>query len=42
MTAWPELAKLDPVAARERMAYPILVDARNALTPRRSAGPGSP
>jgi UDPglucose 6-dehydrogenase len=31
MTGWPEPAKLDPVAARERMAYPILVDARNAL-----------
>jgi UDPglucose 6-dehydrogenase len=31
MTGWPELAKLDPAAARERMAYPILVDARNAL-----------
>ena len=31
MTGWPELAELDPVVARERMAYPILVDARNAL-----------
>ena len=31
MTGWPELAELDPLVARERMAYPILVDARNAL-----------
>ena len=31
MTGWPELTQLDPVVARERMAYPILVDARNAL-----------
>jgi UDPglucose 6-dehydrogenase len=31
MTGWPELVELDPVVARERMAYPILVDARNAL-----------
>ena len=31
MTGWPELTQLDPVMARERMAYPILVDARNAL-----------
>jgi UDPglucose 6-dehydrogenase len=31
MTGWPELGELDPVVARERMAYPILVDARNAL-----------
>jgi UDPglucose 6-dehydrogenase len=31
MTGWPELARLDPAALAERMAYPILVDARNAL-----------
>ena len=31
MTGWPELAQLDPAVAAERMAYPILVDARNAL-----------
>jgi UDPglucose 6-dehydrogenase len=31
MTGWPELAALDPLVVGERMAYPILVDARNAL-----------
>jgi UDPglucose 6-dehydrogenase len=41
MTGWPELAKLDPAAARERMAYPILVDACNALDAEAFAAAGS-
>jgi UDPglucose 6-dehydrogenase len=31
LTGWPELARLDPAAVADRMTYPILVDARNAL-----------
>jgi UDPglucose 6-dehydrogenase len=31
MTEWAEFGKLDPADLRARMAYPILVDARNAL-----------
>jgi UDPglucose 6-dehydrogenase len=31
MTEWAEFADLDPADLRSRMAYPILVDARNAL-----------
>jgi UDPglucose 6-dehydrogenase len=31
LTEWAEFADLDPVEVAERMAYPILVDARNAL-----------
>src|SRR6266568_309868 len=31
LTEWAEFADLDPVALAERMAYPIVVDARNAL-----------
>jgi UDPglucose 6-dehydrogenase len=31
MTEWSEFGGLDPVDLRGRMAYPILVDARNAL-----------
>jgi UDPglucose 6-dehydrogenase len=42
MTGWPELAELDPVVARERMAYPILVDARNALDAEAFGRAGSP
>jgi UDPglucose 6-dehydrogenase len=31
MTEWAEFGKLEPADLRARMAYPILVDARNAL-----------
>jgi UDPglucose 6-dehydrogenase len=31
MTEWAEFSELDPADLRERMAYPILIDARNAL-----------
>jgi UDPglucose 6-dehydrogenase len=31
MTEWAEFSDLDPADLRSRMAYPILVDARNAL-----------
>jgi UDPglucose 6-dehydrogenase len=31
MTEWAEFGRLDPADLRARMAYPILVDARNAL-----------
>jgi UDPglucose 6-dehydrogenase len=31
MTEWTEFGELDPADLRSRMAYPILVDARNAL-----------
>ena len=31
MTEWAEFNELDPADLRARMAYPILVDARNAL-----------
>ena len=31
MTEWAEFGELDPADLRARMAYPILVDARNAL-----------
>src|SRR5919204_2935924 len=31
LTEWAEFAELDPADLRARMAYPILVDARNAL-----------
>jgi UDPglucose 6-dehydrogenase len=31
MTEWTEFGELDPADLRARMAYPILVDARNAL-----------
>ncbi len=31
LTEWAEFADLDPAVLAERMAYPILVDARNAL-----------
>jgi UDPglucose 6-dehydrogenase len=31
MTEWAEFLDLDPADLRGRMAYPILVDARNAL-----------
>ncbi len=31
LTEWAEFADLEPVVLAERMAYPILVDARNAL-----------
>jgi UDPglucose 6-dehydrogenase len=31
MTEWPEFAELDPADLHGRMAYPIVVDARNAL-----------
>ena len=31
LTEWREFAELDPADLRARMAYPILVDARNAL-----------
>lgn len=31
LTEWAEFAELDPAVLAERMAYPILVDARNAL-----------
>jgi UDPglucose 6-dehydrogenase len=31
MTEWAEFGDLDPDDLRARMAYPILVDARNAL-----------
>ena len=31
LTEWRDFAKLDPGDLRDRMAYPILVDARNAL-----------
>ena len=31
MTEWAEFGDLDPAELRARMAYPILVDARNAL-----------
>jgi UDPglucose 6-dehydrogenase len=31
MTEWAEFSELDPADLRARMAYPILVDARNAL-----------
>jgi UDPglucose 6-dehydrogenase len=31
MTEWAEFADLDPADLRDRMTYPILVDARNAL-----------
>ncbi len=31
LTEWAEFADLDPMILAERMAYPILVDARNAL-----------
>ena len=31
MTEWAEFAELEPADLRARMAYPILVDARNAL-----------
>ena len=31
MTEWAEFAELDPENLRDRMAYPILIDARNAL-----------
>ena len=33
MTEWPELIQLDPLKVRERVAYPIVVDARNCLDP---------
>jgi UDPglucose 6-dehydrogenase len=31
LTEWAEFAELDPAVLAERMAYPILVDARNTL-----------
>ncbi len=31
MSEWAEFSDLDPADLRSRMAYPILVDARNAL-----------
>jgi UDPglucose 6-dehydrogenase len=40
MTEWQEFAELDPAALRGRMAYPILVDARNFLDARAFAQAG--
>ncbi|MCS6711275.1 UDP-glucose/GDP-mannose dehydrogenase family protein [Brachybacterium sp. EF45031] len=39
-TEWPQFVQLDPVATRELVAQPIVVDGRNALDPRtwRDAG----
>jgi UDPglucose 6-dehydrogenase len=31
MTEWQEFHELDPADLRARMAYPILIDARNAM-----------
>ncbi len=33
-TEWPEFVSLDPDALRDRVAYPVIVDGRNALDPR--------
>jgi UDPglucose 6-dehydrogenase len=33
VTEWPEFSELDWVAARERMAHPVLIDGRNYLDP---------
>ena len=40
LTEWAELNELDPVMLAGRMAYPILVDARNALDAQRFADAG--
>src|SRR3712207_7963823 len=36
MTEWAEFGDLEPDDLRARMAYPILIDARNALEDRKS------
>jgi UDPglucose 6-dehydrogenase len=40
MTEWAEFGDLDPADLRSRMAYPILVDARNALDAEAFVGQG--
>jgi UDPglucose 6-dehydrogenase len=40
LTEWAEFNELDPVMLAGRMAYPILVDARNALDAQRFADAG--
>jgi len=40
LTEWAEFAELDPSVLAERMAYPILVDARNALDRERYVAAG--
>jgi UDPglucose 6-dehydrogenase len=40
LTEWAEFAELDPAVLAERMAYPILVDSRNALDRDRFAAAG--
>jgi UDPglucose 6-dehydrogenase len=40
LTEWAEFADLDPAILAERMAYPILVDARNALDAERFVAAG--
>jgi UDPglucose 6-dehydrogenase len=40
MTEWAEFGDLDPADLRSRMAYPILVDARNALDAEAFVGEG--
>jgi len=40
LTEWTEFAELDPVILAGRMAYPIMVDARNALDPNRFVAAG--
>ena len=39
-TEWKELTDLDPEAAAARVARPVLIDARNALTPSRWTAAG--
>lgn len=39
-TEWPEVAGLDPVALKEALAYPIVVDGRNALDPHAALAAG--
>jgi UDPglucose 6-dehydrogenase len=40
LTEWDEFTELDPAVLAGRMAYPILVDARNALDPERFVAAG--
>jgi UDPglucose 6-dehydrogenase len=40
LTEWAEFGELDPAVLAERMAYPILVDSRNALDRDRFAAAG--
>jgi UDPglucose 6-dehydrogenase len=40
LTEWAEFATLDPVKLRSRMAYPIIIDARNCLDAQTYAAAG--